>query len=479
MRWLGSLLVLVTAVVACSSSDDDAAPSNLVRSGSRLQARGWQADGLFVLDGFYDAKLGLMCRPGLASDGARRCVPRDVLPGDPAAGSLNVSAQLSSPDCSSGPLIVLPKSTCHDAGRFVEPGLAKPDTDPNTPQRDVLRIGPPSTAPQHYVRTFSGCRAAPSSAELEYLEEGEPLPASELAAFPRVIDVTVSSALHAFYLGGEDGSQAPTGVYFDVARNQPCRAGRAEDGSERCLPETPFARDPNNYVDDACETHALIPDRKWSCDSLCDPTTGREELPVDAARDLECQPPRTAYYAAGPKAPTGLHHKGDTEGSCSNNSADPASEIRAAGDRLPPTAFPPLSLVEARGVRLSVRGGTVTDSAIGDECSFATATDGRVRCLPVHTAKRTSYFADAACTQNAYLGPRWCGTTKYVRTEEGDPCAPTVRLFDAVKLERAFLRLDTDGGSACVAADVRTARLYTAGAEVSPATFLEGTAATR
>lgn len=69
--------------VACSSGSAPAPPiANdaplpvLERSGARLQARGFETEGLFVFDGFFDMQLGVACDRGPASDGRERCVPR-------------------------------------------------------------------------------------------------------------------------------------------------------------------------------------------------------------------------------------------------------------------------------------------------------------------------------------------------------------------------------------------------------------------
>lgn len=480
---LGVLLTLM----ACSSGDSTpgypsagSPPARLDRSGSRLEVRGYEVDGIFVLDGLYDTKLGLMCVPAIASDGVERCVPRDVRPLGPYADGMDSGPDYAEVACST-PLITIPKGTCADPTRILVRSSGSPGGRDGV---SYWRIGAPKQPAKIYPATFGTCiESAPDPAH-DYYERGVPLEPAELVAFVRR-DAAVSPALRAVVLEGEDGSRLQAARDFiDIARSEPCEIALAEDGVTRCTPLSANLYNARTYADASCSKRAAF--NSASCLGglgKCDDSTVTEQFVGDTSD--ACATSRRRFFAAGPPVATNEVHFGSGPAEC-GAPVKQGSSIIEVGAPIEPTTFPPVLpdsvMRRARLVErtLLVGGAPVKQSAvfdpqIDDECSFEKAADGKVRCLPAHTASATPGFADAACTTPLFSPRDACQPTpQYARVVEGSACDPVVRIRAVTPATRAFERRD----GACV-----EARLYpgtfVAGDELAATSFVEATPSTR
>lgn len=65
------------------------------------------------------------------------------------------------------------------------------------------------------------------------------------------------------------------------------------------------------------------------------------------------------------------------------------------------------------------------DATLDIDCTFQTAEDGQMRCLPLQRAQATGQFADSQCTVPFFQG---CGDLKY-GVQENNTCPPTIAVF--------------------------------------------------
>lgn len=103
---------------------------------------------------------------------------------------------------------------------------------------------------------------------------------------------------------------------------------------------------------------------------------------------------------------------------------------------------------EASGSRIVARRGHTADGArvligwhdelLDIDCDFVTATDGRMRCLPIAQAATVSYFADEWCSVQAVVLP--CPPGDVVRVFSGTVCGSdgAVRYTTAVRRIAGF-----------------------------------------
>lgn len=477
------LSALVAALLAACGSDDSAGehPSaespapRLDQSGSRLQVRGYEADGIFVLDGLYDTKLGFMCVPGIASDGVERCVPRDVLPLGPYADGSDAGPDYADATCST-PLVTIPKTTCADAARvLVRSSGGVGDRD----GKSYWRIGAPTTPAKIYPASFGKCSESAPVAAYDYYERGAPLPPTEMVAFVRKEDA-LSPALRAVVLEGEDGSRLQAARDFiDVARNKPCEIALAEDGVSRCTPLSANLYQDRMFVDASCLEPAAI---AYCSRVLCDDSTVTE--PIHSGMSGACMPDRHRFYAAGPRVASGDVHFGSGPAECSAVIKQ-TSTIVEIGSPIGSTAFPAVlpgsAAAHSRLVeRTHLVGGVpvaqaaLFDPRLDDDCRFEKTADGKVRCLPAQAARATLRFADAACTTPLFSPAASCQPTpKHARIVEGSACDPVVRIHAVTPATHAFERRD----GACVEAP-QYPDTFIAGDELPATAFVEATPVT-
>jgi hypothetical protein len=144
---------------------------------------------------------------------------------------------------------------------------------------------------------------------------------------------------------------------------------------------------------------------------------------------------------------------------------------------------------------------SLIDPKLGEECTVATAADGKPRCLPVNglVAQRTDSrgylhglsYEDERCTQRLYYQTTDPGDydpynhrsecdrkARYARVVEGTPCAPVVRIYN-VRPATAVFWIDDTGQCVRVVYPDPDHPAFALVDEVPAATFAQGTAATR
>jgi hypothetical protein len=150
------------------------------------------------------------------------------------------------------------------------------------------------------------------------------------------------------------------------------------------------------------------------------------------------------------------------------------TRVSTANGRLGPALV--ASIVDAQGLstRDLVRGWHDNDKNV--DCVFATATDGKVRCLPV-AAQATLFYSDASCqsaTRVAGFDAPSCGADSRYALEASDACPPTLRVYSIGPAQ------DIPNGSSSKnghCAQVPLKNVYPV-TEVDPTEFAEGTLST-
>lgn len=487
--------LLLAAIVAACGSGGGASDSageyppagspapRLERSGSRLEVRGYDADGIFVLDGFYDTKLGFMCAPAIASDGVERCAPRDVLPLGPFADGYDSGPASADASCSS-PIVTIAKSTCSDPARVLVRSSTGVHGVDGRDRASYWHIGASISPAKIYASSFGRCSESAPEPAYDYFALGAPLPPTDLIAFVRR-DVAVSPAVRAVVVEGEDGSRLQVGQdLIDVARNEPCEVALADDGVSRCTPISANLYQGRVFVDDGCLTHAAF--RAFNCSrglGRCDESTVTE--PVFGGPSGACVPDRHRFYAAGPEVVTGEVRLGSGPAECGAPGKQ-SSPIVAVSSPINPTTFPPViagsAASQSRLVERTllvggapVRRAALFDPAIDDECRFEKAADGKTRCLPAHAVAPSRGFADAACTTPLFFADPCLPPPKRARLVEGSSCDPVVRIHTVNAAAHAF---DRNAEGSCVERPLTPEELV-AGDEIPPTAFVEATPAKR
>ena len=119
------------------------------------------------------------------------------------------------------------------------------------------------------------------------------------------------------------------------------------------------------------------------------------------------------------------------------------------------------------------------DSTLGENCVFALAADGVLRCLPTSIAlARDPYFSDAACTSPAALTYDCAPAPHYLVTENASTCpVPSIGpafYYPGGGSTTAYV----NGGAGCMRNSVVSGITYYAlGPAVSASTFAAATAA--
>ncbi len=519
MRRRGGTALAAAFCIGLFPHCDVAAPPEAVaaprfeRSGTRLEARGWEADGFFVFETFFDTKLGIECVPGMASDNVRRCLPRNVYWKFPKIGTSTPPHYFEASDCKGGRLIEVWKGEpqCTDPARTVARGFGSAS--------DYERIGEPRTPASYLSIFYSGqvCYEATASPDFDYFAPGAPIAATDLVAFTVGGEVDVAPGLRALVLEGEDGSRYPQGDFVNVARGQPCHLGLAADDVQRCVPSAAYSMYSEAFVDEACTSHAAVP----LGDSTCPPGLCDDRAVETGAWPSDANPScaeKVAYHERGPERPIVRYSRaGSAPCEPASSDSDQSFSSFAIGEEIDPKTLPKATDGVTTHARLKERtvivGGvsvqrvSIVDPTLDDEeCTFETAADGKPRCLPVNglLAQRalpnrslsTLYYEDERCTQRLYFPPtdpgeyyfpfgarnNKCGRkARYARVVEGPVCSPIVRIHDVRPATAAFE--EDDAGRCVPAPGVLDGELkgsvFVLADEIPATRFAEGTAVTR
>jgi hypothetical protein len=210
---------------------------------------------------------------------------------------------------------------------------------------------------------------------------------------------------------------------------------------------------------------------------------------VIAACSAASTPQRTSSEDGG-----GGSGSGGASGASSRNSADGSGSGRdgpsildALTDPVPAANADP----NQSGTRLKMNyyagadgskqsAGTLHDSQLNVDCTFTTASDGTLRCLPANQGLLLTYYADAACTQQIVLVYKGCGAPGYALTTAGSSVCvlqPTTHVF-ALSGPYSGTSYYTKSGTMCsgpvpVASLTMSYDLYSSGAEQPPSTFVQ------
>lgn len=153
---------------------------------------------------------------------------------------------------------------------------------------------------------------------------------------------------------------------------------------------------------------------------------------------------------------------------------------RPGPDAQPPGAdTPPVSGTRLRAVWLSAEDGSRErvagrwfDTELDQECAFALASDGVLRCLPAAGAAVSAYYSDATCQPGVRLFLRLsaaCARETDLGAEPSDTCPTTTRLFRT----RAYTGGVWVLGTECVPSDRLEGFVYSERvSELAPSEFV-------
>lgn len=115
------------------------------------------------------------------------------------------------------------------------------------------------------------------------------------------------------------------------------------------------------------------------------------------------------------------------------------------------------------------------DSERQEDCTFATAADGKERCMPSSQATIT-FFADEACKQPLAVGSASCAP-KYALTFEPSTCSSPVVHVYSIGATTSPSKLYVSANGTCINAGPAdaTSVYYQVGAEVAASSFVGAT----
>ena len=499
----GALAIVgLCVVVACSSSDDaaqapapdveagsdapvgqppdggtdaDAGTSNsdgVQHSGSRIKLRGIEtSEGTFLFTSPYDSMLGAICYPVRTVDGVLRCVP---------IGDATVTA-FADGNCMM-PLVSASTNTC------TKPALAVKYTSSTTDRCDtrftVYRVGSVvDVAKVFTMNPGTGCVQVNASPGTDYYAVTSQVQDTDLVTFTESL-VPLTPDLGAYVLDGADGSRIQRSYFADTKRGKPCEPNLASDGQMRCTPRAKATT--NGFSDMGCTAPAADPRECVVAFELFDDSTATkfERLPQ------KCAGFQTRAFPLGAKRASRDEYTSDGDGGCAGPLTSPR-DVYDIGAEIAPATLPAMTPAPSGGPRLVgstlVSGGVlaeylterVTDTMLAGSCHFATAADGKLRCLP--DGAGVYFFSDDKCTVPLGVQSDECQSVKYLLRGDQSACSMQHVYLPGTKLDPASTPAyqgtgPTDcgliGGSNSIA-------YYTLGAEVPPAMFEEGSYVTK
>jgi hypothetical protein len=499
----GLVAVALGVMVACSSSGDDAAPAtieagngndadappaesgtdggttvdtNVQHAGTRIKLRGIEtAEGTFIYDAPFDSKLGTVCYPSRTEDGVLRCVPQ-------VTASITTFAD---GNCTT----LLGERT---KGACVKPTIGErfisSATDPCDTRYVPYSLGAVVDVAKVYTKSNGvDCVQSDASPDSEYYAVLAPIAPADLVTFTQSI-VPLTPELGAYVLDGDDGSRIQRSYFTDVKRGKACDPNVAGDGQLRCTPRAKASANGfyGAFSDTACT--ASIAES-----AIC--TVAYETFDDSTATTLDqvsCKPNVFRAFTLGAKRASRDEYRSDHDGGCTGPLVG-TRDVYDIGAEIAPASMPAFTVTLGGGPRVVERtlvsGGVVaqhasffvSDTTLGTACNYATAADGKLRCLP--SGIGASVYADDKCTTVLGAQVEDCGAVKYVlRSDEtGGACnsvqhvhVPGTKLDVATTpaFQRNGVNCMPIGGSNIIA-------YYTLGAEVPASTFAEGTVATK
>lgn len=491
MRSLTALAMLATLALAsaCSSKNDVPAPveggweAPPTVSGTRLRARFITAGDARQLVGFYDSQRKEVCTFQRAEGERMRCLPATTTY-SPAGVFSDAACQIPLGSPQGSPQGLPQGSPCGGAAKYAvgvryDGGCGATSTE----LRRVLDV--PSA---RYAAGPSGCTPLPASPSLSSLVAlGEIVPWTD---FVEAVETPArGGALDETILVASDGARQHASFRIGTLDAE-CTFQIMSDGQARCVPAGRVG--PVLYADSECTKASFV--------------HAYESGPCAAGATkfwLE-QAPATAT-CPGIRAVYSLHDSSTTDDSSSvysetssgsgttttttcseNGSGGYYSQSRRAIDVNLTASLPTVNRIGRGSGRLVpalvARAGS-QELALGwhdnerhVDCSFAVASDGKLRCLPT-APPATLFFTDTACkspTRVAILGQATCtGPAPPFALLASTTCPATTRVYALAPGARTITAASTEIGPGRCASVPSVSNAFDA-SEADPAGFVEG-----
>ena len=445
--FLFSGLALLAAAAGCSSSGasvdgpqasgDVTSSGTTATSGSRLRAKYTTSGDARQLVGFFDTERQEDCTFRQAEAGHVRCLPADLIV------SSGFNGTYSDPGCEVG-TVGAPVTGCASPAYVL---ITQYDTTTCATGPFEIHKVLPASALLYALAADGSCGVtAPSTTSV--LKLGSKIAWS---SFAEGTVTSVAGALTEQRVVTPDGASATYGYHLD-ALDADCRFRAMSDGAARCIPDAPSG--PLLYGDTACTQPTAVD--YYQNQPLPFGCTGASSGPTLYIADgskagdsysthVSCSGITAVYKVLDTKNDVTVYRSAtpSTENdnqSCITSDGFVDSSARQLGDEISgslPSA-PRISsgsgrLVTALVLTTADDGTSVLvpgfhDTQLDLDCTFETASDGKLRCLPTAPSAQL-LFTDDACTstgQVAVVGPDCTrsGATRYGRTTSAT-CPPT------------------------------------------------------
>jgi hypothetical protein len=425
------------------------------------------AEGERGLRGWYDSLMGVDCSFRLAMDGTLRCLPKTLGTNDWdrgfVAGTCNGAALLVDKRDASA------KDACPNEKYFVSP-----DESVCPPRYRVEPIGAAVVASSYYYQESSCLESSAINYQLYELGT-ESAPTEWVKG--TLANEPARDGLSASFVAGEDGSLGFFGWVDAKHADAPCGFSQAADGESRCLPFDNWGIVWEDlYTDPSCTSFAAA-----GLYSKCQSGFGRRYDDRGSCNPKYSVHPIVAPYGGGEV------YRGEP-GSCVGQPVGGDDGYYTTGPEIPAAEFSSLKVGDRVGTtrlkrsRSTTSGGWITgggfyDSVRDEACSFTTAKDGKLHCMPTGPLPVGYYFADAQCTVPLYRVYEQCGSVvpKYGRDADLTTCPPRQHLF-AMGARHTGAVYEKYGQGPCTQDDGTADQLilHVRAAEVEPSELVEG-----
>lgn len=391
--------------------------------GKRLKPKFVQAaDGTRGLVGWHDTLLDVDCSFQKAMDGELRCLPFKNRAGNQfdrgfvADGCNGAALMVDKRDPSA-------RDTCGPEKFF-------PSTDDTTcpPKTRIELVGAASNATSYWY--------SEGACQMSGLDQGWKLYSLTAEVPPAewvkgtLANEPAKDGLSPAFVTGEDGSKGFFGWVDAAHGDTPCGFARAADGETRCLPFDNWGIVWEDLFSDGnCTSYVA-----QGLYTKCSGGFGRRYDDRGS-----CTPKFSVHPILGPY--TGADVYRGKPGSCVGQSAS-GNEWYATGPEIPATQFSSIKAGDRVGTaRLQrsrsitsggwVSGGGFYDTKRDEGCSFTTAADGKLRCMPFAPQPVGYYFADDACKVPLYRVYEQCGAIvpKYGAEVDRTTCPARTSLY--------------------------------------------------
>jgi hypothetical protein len=435
-------LALDLSLGACAGKGNGGAPGGASGSDTLPNACGQKSNGsrleleqLVGDDGskqissdWYDSQTASYCRFGLATDATLRCLPTD-------ASAVSFGGYLYRDASCSQPIVLDDRVPCAQSWlgnvKYVREPLYPPDACSDIATR-LFSVRPASGITTIYRSTGpDSCTEVPRTVDPELYARLYAQPVYDVgpevapATFVAGTRATAGARLRYTYVRGDDGSNdiPTTAVVEDMNLGIACQAQTDADGAMRYLPADTFGIQANSFSDSACTSRGVRDVRPDCLRSAAGLVYGATvDLPPSCLTDSMGNPvqlnyPRQRIFRLGAKQTLSTIYGRD--GTTCSVDIDPRSfDFYPLGAEVSPTTFVGAAKKtidcgpeETSGTRLKARSLVADDgyadvsdiwldTALGTECSFVTANDGALRCIPWSLSLHvTGEYSDAACTK--------------------------------------------------------------------------------